>query len=69
MCSFGDAENDLNLFEVANTPIAMKNAQPKLISKSDYANTRNYYEGVEGRSELFLSKNPISELSLLPLCT
>ncbi|TYP77323.1 HAD-IIB family hydrolase [Aquimarina intermedia] len=54
--SFGDAENDLSLFEVSNTSIAMKNAHPKLIAKSDYVTNHNYYKGIQEGLNYFYQK-------------
>lgn len=43
---FGDSNNDLTMFDVIHTKVAMGNASPKLLARADYITEDMFHDGI-----------------------
>lgn len=57
--AFGDAENDLPMFELAGASVAMGQASDEVKAAADYVSTANYEDGVARAIDVLLEKGTL----------
>lgn len=58
LAAFGDGRNDMTMFDVVGTAIAMANAEPTVKKAADYVTRSNDADGVGYGIQKILAKNP-----------